>query len=64
MDRHLASQPFFVAQRYSIADIALYAYTHVAEEAQIDLAPFGAVRAWLARVAQQSGHVPLMRRPP
>ncbi len=63
MERHLSGRGFFVAERYSIADIALYAYTHVAHEAQLDLEPFPGVRAWLARVAQQPGHVPLTRRP-
>jgi glutathione S-transferase len=63
MDKHLATNPFFVAGRYSIADIALYAYTHVAHEAQLDLAPYSNVRAWLGRIAQQPRHVPLTRRP-
>jgi glutathione S-transferase len=61
METHLASRPFFVADRYTIADIALYAYTHVAPEADIDLSPYEAVRAWLARVASQAHHVPLMQ---
>lgn len=51
MERHLASQPFFVVSRYSIADIALYAYTHVAPEGGFELGPYPAVRGWLARVA-------------
>lgn len=59
MEGHLAAQPFFVAGRYSIADIALYAYTHVAGEGGFDLAPFPAVRAWLDRVRAQPGHVPI-----
>jgi glutathione S-transferase len=63
MERHLSDRRFFVAERYSIADIALYAYTHVAHEAQLDLGPFPGVRSWLARVAAQPGHVPLTRRP-
>ena len=57
MERHLHSVPFFVADRYSIADIALYAYTHVAGEGDIDLSPYPAVRAWLARVRQQPRYV-------
>ena len=57
MERHLASRTFFVAERYSIADIALYAYTHVAGEGGFDLAGYPAVCAWLVRVAAQPGHV-------
>lgn len=63
MEMHLAGREFFVAQRYSIADIALYAYTHVAHEAQLDLGPYPRVRAWIARVASQARHVPLAARP-
>mgnify|MGYP001196742809 CR=1 FL=1 len=60
MESHLgASRTYFVGERYTIADIALYAYTHVADEGGFDLAPFPAVRAWLARVASQPGHVPI-----
>ena len=61
MERHLAQHDFFVGRRYSIADIALYAYTHVAEEGGFALAPYPALRAWLARVAAQPGHVPITR---
>ena len=57
MEGHLAQQPFFVGGRYTIADIGLYAYTHVAHEGGFDLAAFPAVRAWLARVAAQPRHV-------
>ncbi|MGH8318802.1 MAG: glutathione S-transferase family protein [Steroidobacteraceae bacterium] len=63
MERQLAGRPFFVGDGYSIADIALYAYTHVAHEAQLDLAPYPGVRAWLARVASQPRHVPLTAKP-
>ena len=59
METHLASRTFFVGERYTIADIALYAYTHVADEGGFDLEPFSAVRAWLARVASQPRHVPI-----
>ena len=59
MERHLAERRFFVADRYSIADIALYAYTHVAPEGGFSLDGLPAVRAWLARVAEQPGHVPM-----
>jgi len=57
MERHLSTRTFFVGEAYSIADIALYAYTHVAHEGGFDLAPFPAVRAWLARVAAQPRHL-------
>lgn len=56
MERHLATRSFFVGERYTIADIALYAYTHVAHEGGFDLAAYPAVRAWLARVAAQPGY--------
>ena len=59
MERHLAGRRFLVDERYTIADIALYAYTHVAEEGGFDLEAYPAVRAWLARVAEQPGHVPI-----
>jgi len=57
MDKHLAIHDFFAADRYSIADIALYAYTHVAHLCDYDLTPYPAVRAWIARVAAAPGHV-------
>jgi len=58
MDGHLAmGRTFLVGERYTIADIALYAYTHVAPEGGFDLEPYPAVRAWLERVATQPGHV-------
>jgi glutathione S-transferase len=57
MEGHLAQNNFFVGDRYTIADISLYAYTHVAHEGGFDLAAFPAVRAWLSRVAEQPGHI-------
>jgi glutathione S-transferase len=57
MNRHLESSKFFVAERYSIADIALYAYTHVAHEGGFDLSRYGALLAWLERVKAQPGYV-------
>ncbi|MBS0416342.1 MAG: glutathione S-transferase family protein [Proteobacteria bacterium] len=63
MDAHLAKQPFFVGQTYTIADIALYAYTHVSHEAHFDSAPYAALRAWIDRVASQPGYVSLYQRP-
>ena len=63
IDAHLSKRAFFADERYSIADIALYAYTHVAGDGGLDLAPYPAVRAWLARVAAQPRHVGLLDRP-
>lgn len=57
MEKHLARRVFFVGERYSLADISLYAYTHVASEGGFDLRPYPAIRAWLERVASQPGHV-------
>lgn len=57
MERHLSARGFFVGQRYSIADITLYAYTHVAPEAGFDLSPYPAVRGWLRRVAAEPRHL-------
>jgi glutathione S-transferase len=57
MEQHLRGHRFFAAGRYTIADIALYAYTHVANECGFDLTGFPAVRGWLKRVAEQPGHV-------
>ncbi len=57
MEQHLAANPFFVGGRYSIADISLYAYTHVAHEGGFDLGAYPQVRAWLARVAAQPGYM-------
>jgi glutathione S-transferase len=59
MEGHLARRRFFVGDRCSVADVALYAYTHVAHEGGFDLGAFPAVRAWLARVAADPGHVPI-----
>jgi glutathione S-transferase len=57
MESHLASRLFLVADRYTVADIALYAYTHVAHEGGFDLDGYPAIRRWLTRVATQPGHV-------
>ncbi len=59
MEQHLRQRSYFVGDRYTIADVALFAYTHVAEEGGFPLAPYPAVRAWLARVAQQPRHIPI-----
>jgi glutathione S-transferase len=57
MEGHLAGREFLVGERYTIADIALYAYTHVAPEGGFELEPYPAIRAWLDRVAAQPGHI-------
>lgn len=57
MDTHLAKTPFLAAGRFTLADIALYAYTHVAEEGGFALRHYPAVTAWLARVAAQPNHI-------
>jgi glutathione S-transferase len=59
MERHLGTQPFFAGGRYSIADIALYAYTHVADEGGIALERYPAIGAWMERVRSQPGHIPI-----
>ncbi len=59
MERHLDGRDLLVADRYSIADISLYAYTHVADEGGFDLDGYPAIRAWLGRVSSQPGHVPI-----
>ncbi len=59
MEGHLADRRYFVGERYSIADIALYAYTHVAAEGGFDLARYPAMRRWLDRVASEPRHIPI-----
>lgn len=56
MEGHLAERAFFVAERYTVADIALYAYSHVAADGGYDLAGYPALRGWLGRVATQPGY--------
>jgi glutathione S-transferase len=57
MEKHLERHHFFVDGRYTIADIALYAYTHCAHESDFDLTLFPATRAWLRRVAAEPRHI-------
>ena len=59
LEQGLAGRDFLVADRYSLADIGLYAYTHVAEEGGFSLQPYPNVRAWIARVASQPGYAPI-----
>jgi len=61
MEKHLHEHEWFVGDCYSIADIALYAYTHCASDGGFDLAIYPAITAWLARVKAQPGHSPLQR---
>jgi glutathione S-transferase len=57
MEASLDGRSFFVGDGYTIADIALYGYTHVAHEGGFDLDRYPSIRAWLDRVAAQPGHV-------
>jgi glutathione S-transferase len=59
MERHLTKRKFFVADRYSIADIALYAYTHVADEGGFDLEKYPKIRDWMDRVRSQVNYIPI-----
>jgi glutathione S-transferase len=59
MNRHLDGRQFFVGDRLSLADVALYAYTHVAPEGGFELDSYPAIGAWLDRVAAKPGHVPI-----
>jgi glutathione S-transferase len=64
MEGHLATREYLVGERYTIADIALYAYTHVAPEGGFELNPYPAIGAWLERIRSQPGHVTIDARPP
>jgi glutathione S-transferase len=57
MEQHLSRHDYFVGDRYSIADIALYAYTHVAEEGNFDLSQFPAILAWFDRIVSQPNYI-------
>ena len=57
MERHLRKRRYFIGERLTIADLGLYAYTHVANEAGFDLEPLPATRAWLERVAAEPGWI-------
>lgn len=63
MERHLSEHDWFAGRAYSVADIALYAYTHVAHEGDFDLAPYRSISGWMDRIRQQPGHVPMAWRP-
>ena len=64
MEARLSKADFLAGPAFSIADIALYAYTHVAEEADYDLSAYPGLRDWLARVAARPRHVGIDWRPP
>jgi glutathione S-transferase len=57
MERHLAGRAWFVGHRYTIADVALYAYTHVADEGGFDLSGYPEINAWLSRFSAEPGHI-------
>jgi glutathione S-transferase len=59
LEKGLQGREFLVADRFTLADIALYAYTHVAPEGGISLAAYPNIRAWMARVASQPRHAPI-----
>jgi glutathione S-transferase len=63
MESHLKHHPYFAANRYTVADIALYAYAHLAPECDFNLSSFPALCAWLVRVRGQIGHVPMEWQP-
>jgi len=63
MENHLKRHRYFVAERYTVADIALYGYTHLADQCDYDLEPFPAVREWLGRVAAEPGHITMDELP-
>ena len=63
MEARLAKADFFAGSAFSVADIALYAYTHVAHEADYDLSAYPGIRAWLARVASRPRHVGIDWKP-
>jgi len=64
MESHLLQRRFFVADSYSIADIALYAYTHAAGDGGFDLGGYPAIRNWMARIEAQPHFVPRPAAPP
>ena len=63
LDAHLADRRFLVDERFTIADIALFAYTHCADQGGFDLSPYEAIHAWFGRVRQQPGYLPLEQVP-
>jgi glutathione S-transferase len=62
MEKHLSTHQFFVGGSFGLADIALYAYTHVAHEGEFDLSKYRSINAWMARVASQPKHVTISHK--
>lgn len=62
MEKHLSDRGFMVAERYTIADIAFYAYTHVANEGEFDLTEFPAIQAWLNRIEAQPRYISIVEK--
>jgi glutathione S-transferase len=62
MERHLTNHLFFVGERYTIADIGLFAYTHVADEGGFDLMRFPEIQAWIERVKAQPQHISITQK--
>ena len=60
MEQQLSRTPYLVGEHYSIADIALFAYTHVADEGGFDLQRYPGIQAWIRRVQSQPGHVAML----
>jgi glutathione S-transferase len=63
LDAHLATRKFLVSERFTIADITLFAYTHCAGDGGFDLAPYAALGPWFSRVRAQRGHLPIGQVP-
>jgi glutathione S-transferase len=63
MERHLAAHRYFVGDRTTVADLTLYAHTHVAQEGDFDLSEFPHVIEWLARIASEPGHLKMSDQP-
>jgi len=57
MEKHLTKQPYFVGDSYTIADIGLYAYTHVAQEGGFDLSSYNAIKAWYRSIPSQPYYI-------
>ncbi len=64
MEGQVGDQPFITGDAFTIADISLYAYTHVADEGGFDLDNYPAVRAWIDRIASQPGYIEMRAAPP
>ena len=61
MEQRLRNSAWLATGCYTVADIALYAYTHTARDGGFELAPYSGIRAWLKRVRAQPGHIPQMQ---